>query len=446
MTATSFTRPAAGFGDASTPQKIGKYEILGMLGRGSSGLVYKGFDPFVRREVAVKMALHLSEEPKHLGGKDAPANNFFTEARAAGMLNHPHIIALYDAGMEGDLCYIVMEYVDGDTLLPWTRKGGPRMKLSTAVELVINCAQALNYSHIRGVLHRDIKPSNIMLTRDGVPKIMDFSIAEVMRGGAENATNAVGSPLYMPPEQVMRQPLTPAADLYALGAVAYQLFTGEPPFMAAHLPGLFNAIRNQKAPDPRELRPDLPEALAEVINRLLSKKPEDRHASGQELADALQKVQEHLRITEHAPAGSGAARDSLRGLPFFQRFSGPEFDEVLAVSQFKPFAPGKAVFEENDPEPALYLLLKGNAILKKNGKPLYVLQNGDCFADEGEPAGKRRACTLTAATPLLCLRINPNLVGRLAMATQLRFYQTFTQALTQRLGTPRERNAGAATA
>ncbi len=425
----------------TTPQKIGKYEILGMLGRGSSGLVYKGFDPFVRREVAVKMALHLVEEPKHLGGKDAPGNSFFTEARAAGMLNHPYIISLYDAGMEGDLCYIVMEYVDGDTLAPWTRRHGPRMKLPTLVHLMIQCAEALGYSHLRGVLHRDIKPSNIMLMQDGTPKIMDFSIAEVMRGGAENNSNAVGSPLYMAPEQVMRQALTPAADLYALGAVAYQLLTGEPPFMAPHLPGLFNAIRNQPAPDVRELRPDVPVPLAEIINRLLAKKPGERYSSGDELAEALQKVQEHLRVTENLPSEGGNKRDILRQLPFFQRFQAAEFDEIFSVSQLKTYAVGAPLFEDGEAEPSYFLIIRGQALLKKNGKPLYVLQAGDCVADEGELGSKRRVATLTAAAPVICLKLKPAALTRLAEASQLRFYQTFMLTMTQRLGIVRERGS-----
>lgn len=437
MTLTSITRQAAGLGEASTPQKIGKYEILGLVGRGSSGLVYKGFDPFVRREVAVKIALHLQEEPKHLGGVDAPKHSFFTEARAAGMLNHAHIIALYDAGMEGDLCYIVMEYVDGDTLLPWTRKNGPRMKLSSCVELITSCAQALAYSHSRGVLHRDIKPSNIMLTSEAVPKIMDFSIAEVMGGGAENATTAVGSPLYMPPEQVMRQQLTPAADLYAIGAVAYQLLTGEPPFISTNLPGLFNLIRNQKAPDPREIRPELPEGLCGIINRLLAKKPDDRYPSGYLLAEDLQREFEHIRRLENAPMLPRGNRETLRSLPFFQHFTGPELDEVQAVSQLKQIAPGKPILDDDQETAALYVLITGQAILKKNGKPLYVLQKGDVFADDIDLPVRRRATTLTAASQLVALKISPHLITRLAAESQLRIYQSFTQSLVQRLGISR---------
>ncbi len=437
MTVTSISKQAVGIGESSTPQKIGKYEILGLVGKGSSGLVYKGFDPFVRREVAVKIALHLVEEPKHLGGVDAPKHTFFTEARAAGMLNHAHIIALYDAGMEGDLCYIVMEYVDGDTLLPWTRKSGPRMKLSSCVELLTSCAQALAYSHSRGVLHRDIKPSNIMLTSEAVPKIMDFSIAEVMGGGAENATTAVGSPLYMPPEQVMRQQLTPAADLYAIGAVAYQLLTGEPPFMATHLPGLFNLIRNQPPPDPREIRPDLPEGLATIITRLLAKKPDDRYPNGYQLAEDLTREYEHIRRLENAPVSARGNREILRGLAFFEKFTGPELDEVQAVSQLKTVPPGKPVLDDDQELAALYLLISGQAILKKNGKPLYVLQKGDCFADDIDLPSKRRATTLTAASQVTALKISPHLITRLAPESQMRIYQSFTHSLVQRLGISR---------
>jgi len=423
---------ASPFFGGGVPNKIGKYEIAGLLGKGASGLVYKGFDPFVRRDVAVKIALQLSEEPRHLGGKDSPVSSFFTEARAAGMLNHPNVVALYDAGMEVDLCYIVMEYVDGDTLLPWCRKGGPRMPLDKALDVICKCAKGLDYSHSKGVLHRDIKPSNIMITSDGVPKIMDFSIAEINERRTEDGMNAVGSPLYMSPEQVSRLPLGPTSDLYALGAVMYQLLTGETPFFSPHLPGLFAAIRNQPAPALESKRPDIPRDVGQIVARLLAKKPADRYQSGKDLASDLTRELERMRQSD-AQTSRRENRDSLRGLSFFNAFSETEIDEVLSACQLKTYLPGRLIVEEGEMDNAFYILAMGQAIVKKNDKPIHVLSKGDCFGEIGLLSNVKRTASVVAATQVLTLKINASLLDGLATDSQLRFYKTFTQTLIYRL-------------
>lgn len=423
---------ASPFAGGEAPNKIGKYEIAGMLGKGASGLVYKGFDPFVRRDVAVKIALQLSEEPRHSGGKDATVNNFFTEARAAGMLNHPHIVALYDAGMEVDLCYIVMEFVDGDTLMPWCRKNGPRMPLERALDLIAKCARGLDYSHSKGVLHRDIKPSNIMITKDGVPKIMDFSIAEINERKTEDGMTAVGSPLYMSPEQVTRAPLGPTSDLYALGAVMYQLLTGDTPFFSPHLPGLFAAIRNQPAPLLETKRPDIPKDIGLIVAKLLAKKPADRYQSGKDLASDLARELERMRQSD-AQATRRENRDSLRGLSFFNAFTETEVDEVLSACQMKTYAAGKLILEEGEMDNAFYILAMGQAIVRKGDKPIHVLGKGDCFGEIGLLGSVKRTATVVAATQVLALKISASLLDNLATDSQLRFYKTFTQTLIYRL-------------
>jgi len=208
----------------SPPDKVGKYEVRGELGRGSCGVVYKGFDPFVLRDVAIKI---LAQDPAKFAAASVEQGraSFFTEARAAGMLQHPHIVSLYDAGIEGELCYIVMEYIDGDTLAPLCKRTGPRTPVERVIEIAFKCARGLDYSHSKGVLHRDIKPSNIMIARDGVPKIMDFSIAEITAQPAKLG-GIVGSPMFMSPEQVRAEALGPTSDLYSLGAVARRAAAG----------------------------------------------------------------------------------------------------------------------------------------------------------------------------------------------------------------------------
>ncbi|HUS24479.1 MAG TPA: serine/threonine-protein kinase, partial [Candidatus Binatia bacterium] len=280
------------------PKLIGKYDVRGEIGRGACGVVYKGFDRFVSRDVAIKVALSDPEARAKMGTTGDHERSFFAEARAAGMLQHPHIVSLYDAGVENDLSYIIMEYIDGETLMPLCRNNGVRPPLQQVVDIIFKCAKALDYAHSKGVLHRDIKPSNIMLTRDGVPKVMDFSIAEINTPGVqrEQEQGMLGSPLYMSPEQVKREKLGPTSDLYALGAVMFQLLTGQPPFPVTELPLLFRAIKTQPAPRPRELRPDLPEGVSDVVTRLLLKNPAERYQSGQDLAATLTRLFDQLRL------------------------------------------------------------------------------------------------------------------------------------------------------
>ena len=429
--------------EGQAPEKIGKYEISGLLGKGASGLVYKAFDPFVRREVAIKIALQLHDEPKSFSDKDSKdshASSFFTEARAAGMLNHPNIVALYDAGMEIDLCYIVMEYVDGDTLLPWCHRRGPRMPLEKLLDLMACCARGLDYSHSHGVLHRDIKPSNIMITRSGVPKIMDFSIAEISDRKTPETVTAVGSPLYMSPEQVSRLPLAPTSDLYALGAVMYQLLTGETPFFAPSLPGLFAAIRNLPVPSLQQKRPDLPVEVCNIVTKLLAKKPEDRYPSGKSLADDLARELGQLRHTD-SQSSRRSNRDSLRRLSFFNSFTENEADEVLSVCQLKAFAAGKLVLDEGEIDNVFLIIASGQAIVKRGDKPVQVLSKGDCFGEISLLGDVRRSVSVTAASQVLVLKINATLLDRLDKDSQLRFYQTFTLTLLSRLTVTSNRTA-----
>ncbi|MBL6751791.1 MAG: protein kinase [Nevskia sp.] len=413
------------------PVQVGKYEVRGLVGQGSCGLVYKGFDPFVRRDVAIK-TIHSAP-----GGDDDIAASvehaFFTEARAAGMLSHPHIVSLYDAGSQNGTNYLVMEYVDGETLLPWCNKAGPRMGLDRVVDLIFKCAKALDYAHGKGVLHRDIKPSNIMLTHDGVPKLMDFSVAELNEpGAADRRQVAVGSPLYMSPEQVRRQPPQPASDLYSLGVVMYQLLTGETPYHGADLPLLFAAIRNQPVPRVEEKRPDLPRDICAVVSRLLAKDPDQRYQAGAELADDLLRIFDRLKQAD-ANLSRRESRDSLRTLRFFDAFSDDDIEEILSASKLLTFAAGAEIVREGEIDAAFYLIARGNAEVRKGSTVIDTLMKGDCFGEIAFLTAQRRTATVVAATQVLALRVNASLLEQVTRDCQLRFYKTFTNTLIYRL-------------
>lgn len=417
------TLPGATGSDPDVPERIGKYVVRGLIGHGSCGAVYKAFDPFVERDVAIKLAR-----------PDAPGfgeRNFFAEARAAGMLQHPHIVALYDAGMHEGIGYIVMEYVDGQTLEPMCRADAPRPPLEQVLEIVYKCARALDYAHSRGVLHRDIKPSNVMRSRDGEVKIMDFSIAQI-HGAARGEATVAGSPLYMSPEQVARKPLGPASDLYSLGALMFQLLVGQPPFPYRDLPRLFAAIRNDPPPLVSSLRPELPEAVTDLVARLLSKFPEERFQSGGELAGALSRLSDKLRSAGQL-ISQREHRDALRRLHFFDAFDDEEIDEILGASTMMTFSPGEPIVTEGELDSAFYLIAVGSAEVRKGGVVIHQLQRGDCFGEIAFLTHTRRTATVVARERVLALKVSAALMEQVSRDCQLKFYKVFTETLIYRL-------------
>ncbi|HEY1077299.1 MAG TPA: serine/threonine-protein kinase [Fontimonas sp.] len=409
------------------PERIGKYEVHDEVGRGACGVVYRGFDPFVQRDVAIKVALADGK-----GDKSAQQRTFFAEARAAGMLQHPNIVALYDAGVEGDLSYIVMEFIAGETLLSLCRPRAERAPLDQVIELGFKCARALDYAHGKGVLHRDIKPGNIMLMPDGTPKLMDFSIAEILHAEPSGPRSVVGSPLYMSPEQIRRETLGPASDLYSLGAVLFQLIAGVPPFSNPEIPLLFRAIREQAAPRLRDVRPDVPAALSEIVERLLSKAPDQRFASGQELASALLRLQEQQRSSQ-AQNNRRDSRDAIRRLHFFNGFSDDQIDEILNASVIMTYAAGDTLVREGDVDNAFYIIARGSADVLKGGKLISRLDKGDCVGEIAFLTAARRTATVVAATGMMALKINATLLGEVSRECQLSFYKVFAETLIYRL-------------
>ncbi|MGH6959661.1 MAG: protein kinase domain-containing protein, partial [Dongiaceae bacterium] len=347
----------------------------------------------------------------------------------------PHIVSLYDAGVEGDLSYLVMEYIDGETLQPMCRRHGRRAPLEQIIDIVFKCAKALDYAHSKGVLHRDIKPSNIMLTRSGVPKLMDFSIAEIAQDAvAVNLTHTgvLGSPLYMSPEQVRHEPLGAQSDLYSLGAVMFQLLTGRPPFPLRDMNELFRAIGHTPAPRVRELMPDVPVEISEVVSRLLLKNPAERYQTGGELAAELARLFDQLKLAGRT-ISRRESRDSLRRLHFFDGFSDEEIDEILNVSSMATYQPGQTMITEGGVDAAFYIIALGTAEVHKGGRPIYRLEKGDCMGEIGFIAGVKRSGSVVAQTRVLALKLNASAVERISEKCQLRFYKVFTETLIYRL-------------
>ena len=267
---------------------LGRYQVDRELGKGAMGVVYQGRDPKIGRVVAIK-TLALSAEFEGADLQDA-RERFFREAETAGRLQHPHIVTIYDAGEEHDLAYIAMEFLRGRDLVPHTRPGDllPVAKVLAIGERV---AQALDYAHRHQVVHRDIKPGNIMYDPEAdVVKVTDFGIARITDASRTKTGMVFGTPSFMSPEQLSGQRVDGQADVYALGVTLYQLLTGSLPFQAESLSALMYQIANQPAPDARTLRPDLPAALADVLQRCMAKQPALRCANAAQLAQDLRAI------------------------------------------------------------------------------------------------------------------------------------------------------------
>jgi serine/threonine-protein kinase len=282
-------------------EKIGKYKILGTLGRGGMGIVYKGLDPDIEREVAVKTirfdALTEGEE------KEEMLARFVREAKAAGRLNHPNIITIYDVIRESDLTFIIMQYVDGKSLQELI-DSGKRFSPQEVIDLLRPVAAALDFAHRNGIVHRDIKPANILLDKSGRPFLADFGVARIETSTMTGPGKTIGTLSYMSPEQVLGNPVDHRADLFALGVILYELLTGKKPFAGDNLSTIVYKIVNEEPPQVTEINHSLPRGYEAVIKKALAKSPDDRYQSGRELVEALADPENFAEATRAYGSGT----------------------------------------------------------------------------------------------------------------------------------------------
>jgi len=328
---------------AKKTTKIGRYKILGELGRGAMGIVYKAEDPNLERTVALKTII-LEDDAE---GRKEYQKRFFLEAKAAGKLNHPNIVTAYDFGEEDGVAYLAMELVEGTDLRLRLKDGGALSPVD-AVDIAQQVAEGLGFAHERGIVHRDIKPGNIMLQPRGQAKIMDFGLARMRVADHKTSTGMVlGTPKYMSPEQVAGQPVDQRSDVFSLGIVLYEMLTGVRLFAGADTPQIMHNVVHVEHEPPSRIKPDLPSMLDFVVARALKKDPVVRYQDAYELSADLGNCLAELRgkapiaptpdgtrtikiaageRTIQAPAARDIATDST--LPFSR-----QFDPSLALDR-----------------------------------------------------------------------------------------------------------------
>ena len=272
--------------------EIGKYKILNVVGEGAMGVVYQAMDSLLNRSVAIKV---MSES---IARQQDLRSRFLREAQAAGSMQHPNIVSIYDLGEKDGHLYIAMEFVEGVDLEHIIANREP-LALQAKLDIMIDVLAGLAYAHKRGIVHRDIKPANIRITEDGRAKIMDFGVAHLASSTMTATGMVVGTPAYMAPEQVTGAHTTPATDLFAVGAVLYELLTGLKAFAAPTLQSLFFKIVSEPPVSMMALNPGLPEALSRITDRALEKNPSDRYSTALEMANDLTSVRAKLSGAPH---------------------------------------------------------------------------------------------------------------------------------------------------
>lgn len=294
--------------------QLGRYEILGELGHGAMGVVYKAKDPLIDRVVAIKtinLGLALDEKEEY-------EERFYQEAKAAGRLSHPNIVTIYDVGKSGDVAYIAMELLQGRELRDIMNESG-LLPVDQVLDIVAQVALGLAYAHEHDIVHRDVKPSNIMVVRDGHVKITDFGIARMASSAVRTQTGMVlGSPKYMSPEQVMGKPIDKRSDIFSLGVMLYEMLTEQAPFVGENVNAIMYQTLNVAPVPPSKLNPAVPEMLNFIVAKALSKGLEDRYQDAKDLAidlracrDSLPRSGQQIDALKPFIAGKGKLPDAI---------------------------------------------------------------------------------------------------------------------------------------
>ena len=313
-------------------ERLGPYEIQSPLGAGGMGEVYRARDTRLDRQVAIKIL------PTHFSANSEAKERFDREARAISSLSHPNICQLYDVGMLDGISFLVMEYLEGETLAD--RVGRGALGLDEILRFSLETADALEIAHRKRLIHRDLKPANIFLTQEGHAKLLDFGLAKGCHASLDakasedgltlteveltSPGSTVGTIAYMSPEQARGESLDRCSDLFSLGVVIYEMATGRRPFAGRTTAMIFNAILNQQPVAVTELNPSLPASFRDVLNRLLAKMPRDRYQSARELIEALQEIQRAQQLESSGKMQAGRKIPSIAVLPFANLSADPD--------------------------------------------------------------------------------------------------------------------------
>ena len=416
--------------------KIGKYDLVRVIGSGATSTVYLGRDSFAQRDVAIKIA--FPEILKHPERGKLYSHLFLNEASLVGKLAHPHIVEIYDAVVAEELCYIVMEYVQGGTLEACCDEK-KLLPIERVVEIVFKCTRALDFAHRIGITHRDIKPANILFVGDdpasGDIKISDFGAA-IVDHPDRTLVSGIGSPAYMSPEQVRELTLDHRTDIYSLGVVMYQLLTGQLPFQASTNYNIIYQIINTEPTPPSRLREQIPSVLDTIVARAMHKSLDARYSSWEEFAhDLANAFRQGKGLTAKTSPSESEKFDTLRRLAFFDDFSDVELWEVLRFAHWRTVAPDEIVMRDGDSGDFFCFLVEGELKVTKNSRMLNLLTSGDCFGEMAviSKSLQTRSADIAALTESKIVTVEGDALRHASESCRMHFYQAFLEVMANRL-------------
>ncbi len=355
-------------------EKIGRYTILGELGRGGFGIVYKAQDPKINRIVAIK-TIPTQELRSFAGGKEL-YERFSREAQSAGSLSHPNIVTVFELAEDEAVTYIVMEFVPGRSLRD-LMSDGTTTSLERKLSLIRQMAEALDFAHQNGIIHRDVKPANILVTDAGVAKIADFGVAKIVSQQTMSATGAaVGTPSYMSPEQIMAKGVDGRSDQFSLAVIAYELLTGKQPFDGDSLPALIHQILSIEPPDPATVCEQVERPGSDVLLRGLAKQSGQRFATCVAFSDALRRAVIDKEITATLPTATVAAAVStpLAEVPAAKSASSAVVKAGLAIGLGISVAAIFIVRSQNQPAPVVTASESARPVAPVENRPVAAVE------------------------------------------------------------------------
>ena len=414
-------------------EKVGKYEVIRVLGKGATAVVYLGRDPDSDREVAIKL-IKFGDDNAAMSRRLRKL--FQTEDSVGRRLKHPNIVELYDAVVEDDHAYIVMEFIEGTSLEQYCVINR-LLPMHRAIGIIFKCCLALDYAFRQGVVHRDIKPANIMIDKEDNPKITDFGLALNLSKDMKRDSTfimGVGSPAYMSPEQIKNYPLNQKTDLYSLGVLLFQLLTGRLPFRANNQGALVYKIVNMETPSVCALNPNLPAGLDPILKKALEKDLYNRYRNGAEFAKDLSTVRYQI-LDEDETQNDTSHFERLRKLEFFTEFEDIELWEVLRISVWREVSTKVVLIREGDNNRVFGVIVDGFVEVSVEGKSLCRLGAGEIVGEMAylHPSDSTRSATVVTLEPTLFLEINSAALDLSSDEVVERFRKTLIAKVIARL-------------
>ena len=423
-------------------QQIGKFQLRKVLGKGASGTVYLALDTFSGNDVALKVLDQaVVTSPEFAATRTA---QFMNEASLAGKLQHPHIAAILEASINRESGYIALEYVPGGDLSQYAQPG-KLLPPEQAIQVAFKSCGALDYAFRQGIVHRDIKPANIMVVSGTNIKVADFGAA-YLRNGSEppaESSGAIGTPYYMSPEQINNEELGAHSDMFALGVVLYELFTGKRPFLGQNIQELFAKILKEAPAAPSSVRQEIGKDVDAILLRMLGKTPADRYPSWADLALDIAKAG-RLSVYQQGINDSDKFT-ALRKVPLLERLNDAEIWELVHAGRWSRLPPQKPVVREGEPGTSLFFIGSGQVKVTKQNRLLSVLSAGECFGEMAYIKGGAlpRQASVESMTDAVLAEFDPAALQKTSSNCQLAMTTSLLHSMVDRLASANDRLARA---